>query len=107
MLRRSRQDIPIHLDYKEQDSSDKEESSDDESEVEVIKIDDDKEHSTPAQKRDAVSAGLSESSVSKTTNKRIKLSSSTGSPIEEGASQSDQINNQFFEDVMEDLMKKM
>ncbi len=27
VLRRSRRDIPIHLDYKEQDSSDKEESS--------------------------------------------------------------------------------
>ena len=55
-LRRSRRDIPIHLDYREQDSSDKE-SSDDEMEVEpeVIEIDD-KEHSPPAQKRDSVSA---------------------------------------------------
>ena len=55
VLRRSRRDIPIHLDYREQDSSDKE-SSDDEMEVkpEVIEIDD-KEHSPPAQKRDSVS----------------------------------------------------
>ena len=37
VLRRSKRDIPIHLDYREQDSSE-EDSSDDELEVEVIEI---------------------------------------------------------------------
>ena len=75
VLRRSRREIPIHLDYREQDSSEEEISDDEHSEVEVI---DDEEHSTPAQKRDAVSAGLSESSVSKKT-KRIHLSNNINS----------------------------
>ena len=84
--------------------------SDDEMVMEdkVIEIDDDKEHSTPARKRDSVCARLSESSVSKQANKRIKLIRSTRSPIEQGVSASDQNNNnQFFEEVMKDLMKKM
>ena len=104
MLRRSRRDIPIHLDYREGSSSSEEESSDDETEVEVIEIDDDEEHSTPARKRDAVSAGMSESSVSKKMNKGINLSTSTASPIEQLTSDTlDQNNNQFYEEVMEEM----
>ncbi len=69
---------------------------------------DDKEHSTTAQKRDAVSAGLSESSVSKKT-KRIhssnKNNSIIGDSIEQEASPSDLNNNTVFEEVMQDFMK--
>ena len=57
MSNRSRRDIPIHLDYRELDSSEEEsDSSDDVLEVEVIEIDDDKENSLPVRKRDAISA---------------------------------------------------
>ena len=106
VLRRSRRDIPIHLDYREGSSSSKEESSDDETEVEVIEIDDDEEHSTPARKRDALTAGLSESESS--MNKKIKKITlwdinSRGSPIEQGAS--DQNNNQYIEEGTEDFLK--
>ena len=105
VLRRSRPDIPIHLDYIEQDRSE-EELSDDEMvlEDEVIEIDDDEEHLSPAQKRDAVSGRLSESSSS---GSKKADSSSTGSPIEHGSSVSDQNNNNFLEEVMEDHMKIM
>ena len=57
MSNRSRWDIPIHLYYRELDSSEEEsDSSDDGLEVEVIEIDDDKENSLPVRKRDAISA---------------------------------------------------
>ena len=96
MLKISRQDIPMHLDYREQDSSE-EELSDNEMVMEdkVIEIDDDEEHSTPARKRDAVSAGLSESSVIRKINNRLNLSN-INSNIRGPTEPSDQNNNQFL-----------
>ena len=101
----SRRNIPVHLDYREQDSSeDEKDARNDEMEGEVKEIDDEEEHSTPARKRDAVSAGMSESSLSKKKNKGINLSSSARSAIEQGELAPDK-NNNYFEEVMKDFMK--
>lgn len=106
----SRRNIPIHLDYREEESSE-EELGDDEVEVQVIEIDDDEELLTSGQKRDAVSAGLLEPSSSSSKkiqkmNQSITLRdiNSRGS-IEKGASASDQNNNQFIDKTMEDFLK--
>ena len=86
----------MHLDYREQDSSE-EDLSDNEMLMEdkLIEIDDDEEHSTPARKRDAVSAGLSESSVIRKINNRLNLSN-INSNIRGPTEPSDQNNNQFL-----------
>ena len=120
-IKRSSRDVPVHLDYREQESSEEElgeieavaEVS--ESDVEVIDgvVDSDDEEEgnmSPVQKRDAANAEMSSSSVRKVqkTNKTITLGKNKGGggPMDPGAS--DPNNNQssdFFEEVMNEFMQ--
>ena len=119
-LKRSSRDVPVHLDYREQESSEEELSEIEavadvsESDVEVIdgvvdSDDEDEENRSQDQKRDASNAELRFSplrKVQKTDSKTITLGKKSGGPMDPGAS--DPNNNQssdFFEEVMNEFMQ--
>ena len=118
-VKRSSRDVPVHLDYREQETSEEELSEIEavaevsESDVEVIDgvVDSDVEeegNGSPVQKRDAANAEMISSSVRKVqkTQKTIKLGKNSSGPMDPGAS--DPNNNpssEFLEDVMNDFMQ--